>query len=109
MVAERENLFSEKSGGRDFVRRTDSVRIKLSPEMLARVEVQAKGFSMPVATVCAFAVAEWVQNRERGMAMAQSAVTNMTPVMEAIIREQVACGAMTQEQAEQALAEIPRV
>lgn len=60
------------------VRRTDSVRVKLAPEMLERVEVQAKAFGMPVATVCAFAVADWIQRKENEKAMTRMAVLEAT-------------------------------
>lgn len=59
-------------------RRTDSVRVKLAPEMLARLENQAKAFGMPVATVCAFAVADWIQRQENNLSMARMAVLDMS-------------------------------
>lgn len=59
-------------------RRTDSVRVKLAPEMLTRLEVQAKAFGMPVATVCAFAVADWIQRKENEKAMTRMAVLEAT-------------------------------
>lgn len=59
-------------------RRTDSVRVKLAPDMLARLEVQAKAFGMPVATVCAFAVADWIQRQENNLAMARMATMEIS-------------------------------
>lgn len=59
-------------------RRTDSVRVKLAPEMLVRLESQAKAFGMPVATVCAFAVADWIQRKENEKAMTRMAVLEAT-------------------------------
>lgn len=59
-------------------RRTDSVRVKLAPEMLVRLETQAKAFGMPVATVCAFAVADWIQRKENEKAMTRLAVLEAT-------------------------------
>lgn len=59
-------------------RRTDSVRVKLAPEMLSRLEAQAKLFGMPVATVCAFAVADWIQRRENEKAMVRMATLEAT-------------------------------
>ena len=59
-------------------RRTDSVRVKLAPEMLVRLEAQAKAFGMPVATVCAFAIADWIQRKENEKAMTRMAVLEAT-------------------------------
>ena len=59
-------------------RRTDSVRVKLAPDMLTRLEAQAKAFGMPVATVCAFAVADWIQRKENEKAMTRMAVLEAT-------------------------------
>jgi predicted transcriptional regulator len=56
------------------VLRTDSVRVKLAPDMLERVEKLASDYGMPTATLCAFAVAEWVRTQERQHALARMAV-----------------------------------
>lgn len=56
--------------------RTGSIRIKVAPEMLERIEVQAKAFCMPVATVCAFAVADWVTRQENNLKLSRMAVLN---------------------------------
>lgn len=56
------------------VLRTDSVRVKLAPEMLARVEKLADDFGMPTATLCAFAVASWVRTTEQQAQLARMAV-----------------------------------
>lgn len=57
-MAEKENL-----------RRTGDCRIKLAPEMLKRLEVMAEHYGMPMATLAAFAVAEWVGEQEHKISM----------------------------------------
>ena len=57
--------------------RTDSVRIKLSPEMLLRVEKIAEGYGMPTATLAAFAVAQFVQQQEAAASMTRLAALEM--------------------------------
>jgi precorrin-6x reductase len=54
--------------------RTGSIRIKVAPEMLVRIEAQAKALCMPVATVCAFAVGDWVKRQETNEKLARMAV-----------------------------------
>jgi hypothetical protein len=58
-------------------RRTDSVRIKLSPDMLSRLEAQSESFGMPIATVCAFAVADWILRRENEKSLLRMASLEM--------------------------------
>ena len=58
----------------DENRRTDSIRVRLSPEMMARFEALAKRYGMPPATLCAFAVAQFTQNEENKLSMARMAV-----------------------------------
>lgn len=54
--------------------RTGNIRIKVTPEMLERVERQANAFCMPVATICAFAVGDWVQRQENQLKLTRMAV-----------------------------------
>lgn len=54
--------------------RTDSVRIKLSPEMNARVLKLSEAFGMPPSTFCAFAVGDYVRRQEAQSAMTQAAL-----------------------------------
>jgi len=54
--------------------RTGNIRIKVTPEMLERVERQANALCMPVATVCAFAVGDWVQRQENQLKLIRMAV-----------------------------------
>lgn len=56
------------------VRRSDSIRVKLAPVMVERVERLAESYGMPVATLCAFAVAEWVAGKENNLRLARDAV-----------------------------------
>jgi predicted DNA-binding protein len=55
-------------------KRTDSIRVRLSPEMMERFEKLAERFGMPPATLCAFAVATFVQKEENNVKFAQMAV-----------------------------------
>jgi len=58
----------------DRVKRTDSVRVKLSPEMLDRVEKMAADYGMPSATFCAFAVGDFVRRSEQQAQLGRMAV-----------------------------------
>lgn len=60
------------------VLRTDSVRVKLSSDMLRRVEQLAVDYCMPVATLCAFAVAEWVRGQDRQASLSRMAALDMS-------------------------------
>lgn len=55
-------------------KRTDSIRVRLSPDMMERFEVLAKRYGMPPATLCAFAVAQFVQTEENKLSMTRMAV-----------------------------------
>lgn len=50
---------------REQTRRTGDCRIKLAPDMLARLEELARAYGFPVATMAAVAVAEWVNGKEQ--------------------------------------------
>jgi hypothetical protein len=56
------------------VARTDSVRLKLSPDMVARLERLAEAYGMPLSTLGAFALAEWVVGKESSVRLAREAV-----------------------------------
>ena len=60
------------------VLRTDSVRVKLSSDMLKRVEQLAVDYCMPTATLCAFAVAEWVRGQDRQVSLSRMAALDMS-------------------------------
>lgn len=53
------------------IRRTDSVRMKLAPTIVERLEKRSEIMGMPVATVCAIAVAEWLEQKEQSKAVAR--------------------------------------
>lgn len=90
-------------------RRTDSIRVRLSPEMMDRFERVAQRYGMPPATLCAFAVARFVQQEENNASLARMAVMDVArqqgaemqnlmteesmerifgPMLEAIMKEQ---------------------
>lgn len=50
---------------KDFVRRTGDVRVKLAPEMRARLDGIAQSYGFPLATMAAVAIAEWVNTKEQ--------------------------------------------
>lgn len=74
------------------VARTDSVRLKLSPDMVARLERLAEAYGMPLSTLGAFALAEWVVGKENNVRLTREAVMGV--------------GALLGGQAQQALAEM---
>lgn len=58
-------------------RRTDNVRVKLAPDMMERLERMASNYGMPTATLCAFAIAEWVAGKENSLALGRMAVMDI--------------------------------
>ena len=48
-----------------FIRRTGECRVKLSPEMMARLDALATAHGFPMATMAAVAVAEWINSKEQ--------------------------------------------
>lgn len=58
-------------------RRTDNVRVKLAPDLMERMERMAGNYGMPTATLCAFAIAEWLNGKENSLAMSRLAVLDM--------------------------------
>lgn len=59
------------------IRRTDTVKLKLAPEIMARFEEQARSFGMPPSTLAAFAVADWLQRQENTAKLARMAVLDV--------------------------------
>ncbi len=55
-------------------RRTDSIRVRLAPDMMERFENLASSYGMPPATLCAFAVARFVQQEETNAQLTRMAV-----------------------------------
>lgn len=72
----------------DPIRRTDTVKIKLAPEILARLEEQARAYGFPPSTMCAYAVADWLQRQEANAQLARTAVMHATRNM-GITEEQI--------------------
>lgn len=62
----------------DPIRRTDSVKIKLAPHILARLEHHAVAFGMPPSTLCAFAVGDWLQRQDNNASLARMAILDAT-------------------------------
>lgn len=56
------------------VARTDSVRLKLSPDMVARLSRLAEAYGMPLSTLGALALGEWVVSKESNGRLARDAV-----------------------------------
>jgi len=71
-------------------RRTDNVRVKLAPDMMERLERMAGNYGMPTATLCAFAIAEWVNGKENNLAMSRMAVMDMGRKMGGQVGEMIA-------------------
>lgn len=63
------------------VRREDKVAVMFSAEMKARLDKIASAFGMPPSTLCAFAVASWVQQQENNLAMSRMAVMQLAKQM----------------------------
>ena len=62
----------------DPIRRTDTVKIKLAPDMIVRLDEQARSYGMPPATLCAFAVADWLKRQENAEKLTRMAVLDAT-------------------------------
>ena len=45
-------------------KRTGAIRVRLSPDLLDRLEALAKRYGMPISTLSAFAIARFVQTEE---------------------------------------------
>lgn len=58
--------------------RTDVVRVRLAPEMFARLGEIASRYCLPPSTMAAFAVAKFVQNEENNLVLSQNAMQNAT-------------------------------
>lgn len=63
------------------VARTDSVRLKLAPDMVARLERLAEAYGMPLSTLGAFALAEWVVGKENNVRLTREAVMGVGAVI----------------------------
>lgn len=59
------------------VKRNDKIAVMFSSDMRSRLSVIAEAFGMPPSTLCAFAVASWVQQQERSLSMAREAIQSI--------------------------------
>lgn len=80
------------------VRREDKIAVMFSSGMRQRLNVLAEGFGMPPSTLCAFAVATWVQQQENALAMTRNAVSEMvshaSEAMDATMLDDVAMASL---------------
>jgi phage portal protein BeeE len=60
------------------IRRTGDLRVKLAPDMLARVEKMASEYGMPGATFAAFAIASYINQQENNQKYTRMAVLDAT-------------------------------
>lgn len=102
----------------DLNRRTDSIRVRLSPDMMTRFEELADRYGMPPATLAAFAIARFVQQDENNLNIARDALNRMADksldvevsedaiakAFAAVLPALVQSGALTSEQLQNKLA-----
>lgn len=54
------------------VTRDETLRIKVAPDILRRLEALAPRFGLPSSTLAAYAVAQWLSQQEQGANVAQA-------------------------------------
>jgi len=54
------------------VTRDETLRIKVAPDILRRLEALALRFGLPSSTLAAYAVAQWLSQQEQGANVAQA-------------------------------------
>lgn len=59
--------------GQTSIARTDSIRLKLSPDMVARLEKLSIAHGMPLSTVAAFGLSDWICKQEQQASLARMA------------------------------------
>lgn len=59
-------------------RRTDSIRVRLSEDMMSRFEALAARYGMPPATLGAFAIAKFVTSEENSLNLSREALSKLT-------------------------------
>lgn len=69
-------------------RRTGSIRVRLSPEMLDRLEALAKRYGMPVSTLAAFAIARFVQSEEMNRMVVMDTARQQVKALEGQITDE---------------------
>ena len=65
--------------------RTEGLRVKLSADMMLRLESISHSFGMPTSTLAAFAIAEFVNRAEANRAMQSNVVASMTNMVENLV------------------------
>lgn len=55
------------------IARTDSIRLKLAPDMVARLERLSVAHGMPLSTVAAFGLSDWICKQEQNASLARMA------------------------------------
>lgn len=82
------------------VRREDKIAVMFSSDMRRRLNVLAEGFGMPPSTLCAFAVASWVQQQENNLAMTRGAIQQITEkaggLVDAVLADEIARASVVQ-------------
>lgn len=59
-------------------RRTGDCRVKLAPDVLQRLDRMAETYGMPPATLGAFAIVEWLNQKENSLQLGRMAVLDMS-------------------------------
>ena len=54
------------------VTRDETLRIKVAPDIVRRLETLAGRFGLPSSTLAAYAVAQWLAQQEQGAAVAEA-------------------------------------
>jgi len=86
--------------------RTNSLRLKLAPDMVERLERLAGTYGMPVSTLGAFAVADWVARQELNASMTRMAVLEATRQGAAVMMSEEAMERAFERALPQVLAEL---
>lgn len=58
-------------------RRTDSIRVRLSEDMMTRFDALAARYGMPPATLGAFAIARFVTSEENSLSLSREALNTI--------------------------------
>lgn len=74
---------------KESVRRTGDCRIKLAPMMMERLEKMADLYGMPSATLAAFALAEWINQKDNALQLGRMAVMDIGRKVGGAIEEQL--------------------
>ena len=88
---------------KESVRRTGDCRIKLAPVMMERLEKMADLYGMPSATLAAFALAEWINQKDNALSMSRMAVMDIGRKVGGALEEQLKELAESPEFAQQTL------